>query len=908
MSLTNVPAVPAPPSPKDVFVGREAEFGRLNELLEHAYAGAGRVVFLSSDAGGGKTLLATEFLRRAARREASPTLVRGRCVEHYGAGEAYLPFLDAIGNLLLGPGRERTLQFIHAYAPTWCLELPTAASSEALREALRERTIGATRERMLREMGDLLAASAADQVVLGMVEDLQWADPSTLELLRYVGNRAGRQRLLILGTFRPAELEAAHPAFRAWVDEHCEQIALRPFSPGDVAGYLAARFGAHGFPDELACLIHERTEGHPFFVTSLVQLLVERGDLAPQQGCWEVARPDLGNVLEAPESIRGMVRRRLAALSPAGREVLQHASVLGREFLSTVLADLLGVEEAQLEERLAELRRVRLLRVLAEEELADGRVATRLRFTNALYAEVIYEDLLAQRRAALHRRAGELLERHSGEAATRNAAQIALHFERGRDPARAARYLAHAGDNATRLLASHEAESHYARALALISRLPPDQEQPARLELLRKRGLASLALSRFEPAVEMFTQLLEAAGVAREPELEAQALAGLCDALFFSHRIEEMAVRAEQALYGARTSGSAALHRQALLLVAQILQEEGRLAECGEVLDEVLPEMRAAGEHRGLLRGLAYRGSLHYWQTEYPEAVARLGEALELARQQRDGLAVLICLQFLGLAHGNCGAIGRAKAILRESLELARRNEDRFWLPHLATHLGWLHRELLDVEGALPRDVEALHIAREAGVEPAEANALLNLCLDYVAAGREAEATEAVRDIERLRARAGWFGWLYEIRFENVLAERCLAAAALDEAQLRAERVMDAAGSVGARTYVAGARRILAEAALARGDPAAARAHLREGLAVLGDRAAPLIRWRVNASLGRAARADGDAAAAREAFGRAAALMRELADNCDEAALRSTFLESGPAREALQGAGGGSAG
>jgi tetratricopeptide (TPR) repeat protein len=517
---------------------------------------------------------------------------------------------------------------------------------------------------------------------------------------------------------------------------------------------------------------------------------------------------------------------------------------------------------------------------------------------------VIYEDLLAQRRAALHRRVGELLERHSGEAATRNAAQIALHFERGRDPVRAARYLAHAGDNATRLLASHEAERHYGRALSLIARLPLDQEQPARLELLRKRGLANLALSRFEPAAEEFTQLLEAAGVSGAPALEAEALAGLCDALFFSHRIEAMAVRAEQALYSARTSGSAALHRQALLLVAQILQEEGQLEECGNVLDEVLPEMRAAGEHRGLLRGLAYRGSLHYWQTEYPEAAARLGEALELARQQRDGLAVLICLQFLGLAHGNCGAVGRAKAILRESLELARRNEDRFWLPHLATHLGWLHRELLDVEGALARDIEALRIARDAGVEPAEASALLNLCLDYVAAGRDAEATEAVRDIERLRARAGWFGWLYEIRFENVLAERCLAAAALDEAQLRAERVLDAAGVVGARTYVAGARRILAEAALARGDAGSARSHLQEALAVLGDRTAPLIRWRVNASLGRAARADGDAPAAREAFARAAALMRELAANCDEAALRETFLGSGPALEVLRGAGG----
>jgi len=191
-----------------------------------------------------------------------------------------------------------------------------------------------------------------------------------------------------------------------------------------------------------------------------------------------------------------MVRRRLASLTPACREALQHASVIGREFHSTVLADLLGVDDAAFEERLAELQRVRLLRAVAEEELPDGRLATRFRFTNALYAEVIYEDLLAQRRAALHRRVGELLEQHSGDAAARNAAQIALHFERGRDAARALRYLSHAGDNATRLCASQEADRHYAAAQALVERLPPEERKTLSLELLRKRGLANLAVAR----------------------------------------------------------------------------------------------------------------------------------------------------------------------------------------------------------------------------------------------------------------------------------------------------------------------------------------------------------------------------------------------------------------------------
>lgn len=902
MSLNDAPAVPAPPSPKDVFVARDDELRRLHELLDRAYEGSGKVVFLSSDAGGGKTLLATEFLRRATKRPAAPTLCRGRCVEHYGAGEAYLPFLDAIGNLLLGVGHEPTVRLLSAYAPTWCLELPAALSGDEQREALRQRTIGATRQRMLREMGDVLAAAAADQVVLGLIEDLQWADPSTLELLRYLGNRAARQRLLILGTFRPAEIEASNPAFRAWVDEHCEQIHVRPFSPAEVDAYLAARFGAHGFPADLARLVHERTEGHPFFVTCLVQLLVERGDLTVQQGRWEVSRPGIDNALEAPESIRGMVRRRLASLSPACREVLQHGSVLGREFTSTLLADLLDVDETALEERLAELQRVRLVRLVSEEEQPDGRLATRFRFTNALYAQVIYEDLLAQRRAALHRRAAELLEQHSGDAATRIAAQIALHFERGRDIPRAVHYLACAGDNASRRYASQEAERHYAHALELAERLPAAQRQAPGFALLRKRGLANLALGRFEPAAEMFTQLLEAARAAREPAVEGEALTGLCDALFFSHRIEEMAVRAEQALYSAQATGNAGLQRHALLLLAQILQEEGELRECRGVLEEVLPQARGAGDQRALLRGLAYRGCLHYWQSEYPDAEAALEQALQLAREERDGLLMLICLQFLGLAQGNCGRIGRALATLREGIELGQRNEDRFWSPRLASHLGWLHRELLAFDRAIAQDLEALHIAREAGIEQAEASALLNLCFDYVGAGRHAEAAVAIRDIDKLRARSGWFGWLYEIRYENALAECCLAAAAFDETRLHAERLLDSAGRIGALTYVAGARRILAEAALACDEPATARRQLEQALEALRDRTAPLIRWRVCASLGRAAGRSGADDVALEAFSEAATLIKGLAESCDDAELRAAFLSAPPAREVLRAA------
>ena len=132
------------------FVGREAEIKRLDGLLQQAMEGTGRVVFITGEPGIGKTSLSDEFLRRARKQQVGLLISRGRCVEQYGTGEAYLPFLDAMGELLQAPGRERIAAVMRTYAPTWCMELPTAFVSNGSLEKLQQDMIGATKERMMR--------------------------------------------------------------------------------------------------------------------------------------------------------------------------------------------------------------------------------------------------------------------------------------------------------------------------------------------------------------------------------------------------------------------------------------------------------------------------------------------------------------------------------------------------------------------------------------------------------------------------------------------------------------------------------------------------------------------------------------------------------------------------------------
>src|SRR5258708_279272 len=343
----------------DVFVGRQPELKRLSEHLRQAIEGAGKVIFLTGEPGIGKTALADEFARRARRQYPALTIARGRCVEQYGTGEAYLPFLDALSELLDGPERSRIIPLLRLHAPTWCLQLPSVFGSSGTIEQLQRDTIGATKERMVREMSDALGVIAATSPIVLLLEDLHWADSSTVDLLRHVFQRIRGQRLFGLATLPPEGLELTnHPLrqYNAQKQAHNEwdEVALRPLQLEHIAGFLDARFAPHDFPRELPELIARKTEGHPLFATALAQFLAARGDIVNTDGRWALARPLSSLDLEAPESVRSMIRKKIEALAADDRRILQYARVEGEEFLSTVLAALLEKDELELEARLAE--------------------------------------------------------------------------------------------------------------------------------------------------------------------------------------------------------------------------------------------------------------------------------------------------------------------------------------------------------------------------------------------------------------------------------------------------------------------------------------------------------------------------------------------------------------------------
>ena len=325
-------------------------------------------------------------------------------------------------------------------------------------------------------------------------------------------------------------------------------------------------------------MIHRKTEGQPLFATSLIQFLVERGDIARVGDHWTLTRLLSELDLEAPVNVRKMIRKKLEALDPEDRRAMEYASIQGEEFTSAVLAGLLEMDDLDLEERLDRLDKThRLIQTLGEEELPDGTFTTRYRFAHVLYQNDLYQDLVNKRRALLHRQTGDLMIGHCGDQAPRFATQLAMHFERGRDFARAVEFLIRAGDNAGKLFVYTQACEHFSHALELAERLPEENRPSHRMSLYKKRGDAGVLRGRPAEAEEDYHALLAIARSAGHAEWECRTLIDLANVHIYTRKPEEMAAYAGRALELAERIGRRDLWCEAKGQLAASCQVVGRV-------------------------------------------------------------------------------------------------------------------------------------------------------------------------------------------------------------------------------------------------------------------------------------------------------------------------------------------
>jgi len=451
-------------------VGRDGELAQLEAWLQLARDGHRQVVFIAGDVGIGKTTLVNAFIEDVRRRMAPAVLVaRGQCIEQYGPGEPFLPVLEALARLCRADGAVAAR--VRRCVPPWLLSLsgenehPQASSD-------------ATAERSVRILVEAIEAVTAAQPLLLLVEDLHWSDPSTLDVVSYLAQRPDPARLLVVGTYRPVDAIMRQHPLRVVEQElrtrrHSVQLPLRLLSRNAVAHWLEGL--CPNPPPSFAEWMYRRTDGHPFFLSALLEDMKASG-LVECAGRWSLS-PRFAE-MGVPQSLRLMIDQQVDRLDEDDRRLLQAASAVGVRFSAAAVAAGLGRDTVETEERCNALaRRGHFLRAEGAIDWADGTVAGAYAFQHTLYQNVLYDRLPPARRQVLHAQIARRLEQGYGAHAGDFAVELAVHFERARDAVNAIRNLERAAHHCNQRGAHREAAASLRRALELVASLPDSRDR-----------------------------------------------------------------------------------------------------------------------------------------------------------------------------------------------------------------------------------------------------------------------------------------------------------------------------------------------------------------------------------------------------------------------------------------------
>ncbi len=486
-------------------IGREAELATLETAAKSVASREGRqVILISGEPGQGKTTLVSELACRL--HQSGTTVLLGRCDEEVGA--PYRPFHEALSHLVAHA--DEALLRTHVASHGGELARMVPALGRRLGELPPSQTTDPDTERYLlyAAVVGLLEEASRKRPVLLLLDDLHWADKPTLQLLRHVVANTSAAPVLILGTYRDAELSAAHPLTEVHGillrEQGVSSLHLLGLEDTGVIAFMESAAG-HELDDAgvgLAHQLYRETDGNPYFVAEMLRNLSESGDIIQDASTGRWTAKDTDGPFSLPHSVRTVIGTRVSRLGEGATKVLSTAAVIGRDFDLDLLAETTTVDEDELIDLLDEAQRAAVV-----NELSDS--PGRYTFSHALVQHTLYEDLGGTRRTRLHKSVGEAIERLYGENREDLVGELARHFllaTRPTDSDKAISYAKRAGDAALEALAPDDAVRYFSQALELAAHTA-SVDPLTRIDLLiglgtgqRQAGIAAFRETLLEAA------------------------------------------------------------------------------------------------------------------------------------------------------------------------------------------------------------------------------------------------------------------------------------------------------------------------------------------------------------------------------------------------------------------------
>jgi len=697
------------------FVGRESEMETLQEVWQEARLDEGKLVLVSGEAGVGKTRLVEEFVVQAELEGAR--VARGQCVE--SGGSAYRPWREIL-RVLVRYVEDTDECVLKREGPLLATLLPELQGRDYMAGSVPPADLEphAAQLRLNAAIARVLRATARSRPTVVVIEDAQWADEATLELLDFLTRAGGQAGLIVCITHREDESGPAK-LLSALSGDRVRRIPLRHLAPETTTDLVCSMLGLEQLPASLAERVQHTTGGNAFFVQELVRSLAEDGLVLQRtvEG-WRMDRAAFEQA-RLPDSIHQVAWRRLEHLSAEARQVLRSAAIVGAMFWDGTMEALDGLSRTQVQAALGEgLER----ELIFERETSSFRGQREFLFAKPAVREVSYESVPQEKRREAHGRVADWLMARSEEEVNEHLGLIAEHLERAEKKDQAAIYLRRAGEQAAAQFANSEAVAYLSRALALT----PEEAQAERYALLLAREKVYDVQGERESQRQDLERLEE---IAERLDEARQAEAALRQACYFE-------------AVGDYPSAIAAARKAVRL--AQLTEDMGRQAEghwrwgyalwrqaefeaAEPRLKQALTLARASGERQVEADSLNDLSVIFNIRGHSAEARDYSEKALSIRREIGDLIGESVVLNNLSIITGDQGNEDESVALIEQSLRICREIGDRRGESRALGNLGNYAAASGDYTKARDCQEQALRIRREVGDRQGECIALSNL-------------------------------------------------------------------------------------------------------------------------------------------------------------------------------------
>jgi len=747
-------------APRPVFVARDGELAHLNAFLEKAIDGNGQVVFITGGAGRGKTALIDEFCFRAQGQYDDLITARGNCNAHTGVGDPYLPFRDITGMLtgdiesslaagnILPDHAKRLWNLLPQTVDAMLKRGPSLVDVLVHGDSLLDRTETANPENVnrLRQLKELVERNktspsdldqsllfeqftnvllilAEDRPLILFLDDMQWADSASIDLLFHLGRRIEGHPILLISAYRDDEVALGRDDQRHPLENPVNElkrlygdIFLDLSRVGQEEDFVEQYLDTdpNRLDSEFRQTLKTHTGGHPLFTVELLREMMDRGDLIKDDEDYWIESPELSWKL-LPARVEAVIEERVERLDDDLKEVLSIASVEGEEFTVQVIAEVQKVKEHSLQRKLSQqLEKTHRLVHAGDELKVDGRILSHYRFRHQLYQHYLYNDLSTGERRLWHGDIAAALEGlHQGE--TRGiAVQLAHHYSEAQDTPKASKYLLEAAELARE-------KGGYVEASKLLDQIiafGDEVDLLTRIRTLEVKSPVLHTLGEYDACLLNDETLLKLAQESQDQDRLAEA--------YFLH--------------------------------GTLLHDLGNLPEAIETLDQAAKVAKGAENQKIEAKVFGYTVLPLIKLGKIDEAKKFATEAFRLAKAANDDLILARNLTNIAVYYTSIGDTSRAVEMLQHQLEITTRLGSLKGRTIGLANLGFNYVMLGMYPEGISHIKQALEIAEQIGYIALSIHTRWNLCLAYLRMGNPEEAVTILEEVDPDEVSRGYLG------------------------------------------------------------------------------------------------------------------------------------------------------